>query len=134
MNNPRFKAWDKKSKVMRHVITRIDWLIDGRPIRCYWCTSEIENGVLKEGEFILLQFTGRSDKNGVELYAGDIIKHDVFVGVVKWDDDYDGFICEYINWNGRAKQIGSKIEHLWNNRKTVVIGNRFENEELLEKK
>ena len=30
-----FRVWDKTRKVMRYMITRIDWLIDGRPIRVH---------------------------------------------------------------------------------------------------
>lgn len=71
----RFRAWDKTQKVMRHVITSIDWLIDGRPIRVHWCTSEIEDGVILDFDFILFQFTGLYDHSDkpIEVYDQDVM-------------------------------------------------------------
>ena len=82
------------------------------------------------GESILMQYTGLHDKNGKEIYEGDIVKHDGFyvgdghyesgVDVVEFDDG-----C-YLGGDGELNSyeiVNKGIE---------VIGNIYENPELLD--
>ena len=62
----KFRAWDKENKVM---IYPKGILFDGRVVN-FNC------GILEPfEEYELMQFTGLYDKNGKEIYEGDIIKY-----------------------------------------------------------
>ena len=87
---------------------------------------------------IIMQYTGLHDKNGKEIYEGDIIKDlewdngNYLIGVVKWDDD------RYVVCGRGIKQTSDHIRESYNfcfsEKHFSVIGNIHENPELLEKK
>ena len=76
--------------------------------------------------FELMQYTGLHDKNGKEIYEGDIVKikyRDEDIGKVIYE--YNGFSIDVTNMNknyGRVDFVNYFME---------VIGNIYENPELL---
>lgn len=69
------------------------------------------------------QYTGLKNKNGVEIYEGDIIN----------DVDYGIMICKYINgsfvWQNIENELYIKLFNYIPNME--IIGNIYENKELL---
>ena len=73
MRQIKFRAWDKSCDKMRGISGLQD------------CFSLRSDGVCND-DYILMQFTGLTDKNGVEVFEGDVIKCDDIITVITWND------------------------------------------------
>ena len=77
--------------------------------------------------FDLMQFTGLLDKNGKEIYEGDIVNCTVFSHrIVKYNDKQASFKYYAPTLNISSEMLKSDVE-----RHDEVIGNIYENPELM---
>lgn len=131
MREIKFRVWDKEDKKMFGVT---ELQLDIHDAKVSHVAFD-ENPTASMGDWTefcdmdkieLMQYMGLNDKNGHEIYEGDIIKYDDAGGeahtqVVRYDDEMGAFGCDR----------GALMDHfncMW---EIEVLGNIYENPELL---
>ena len=120
---PKFRAWLKNDKEMINV-DEIHWFNGELDIIGDYITF-----VRKADEIELMQSTGLCDKEGTEVFEGDILHHQIqteYTFIVKYDKDKGRWYGDGLS---RTYRIGITKEFLPYYK---VIGNIYENHELLE--
>lgn len=120
----KFRAWDKEFKEMVYVNALV---FDEQVIKATYQNGSIVKEDVKNYE--LMQSTGLRDKNGKEVFIGDIIKctrgcpHEVYL-----EKAYGG---KYIGGMPAVYLKGLLEGYAWTEAEEV-LGNIYENPELLE--
>ena len=128
---PKYRAWDKEFKEM----VQVDALVFEEQI----IKATYKNGnVVKEDlkNYILMQSTGLTDKNGKEIFEGDVVTDGYTTGDIKHHTTY-GFYMVDDKGIERWFSDGNCIEDFEKDAKTAseileIIGNIWEDGELLE--
>lgn len=122
---PKFRAWLKKEQKMDNEIDHISWLED----ELYCIGDGITYMVLVE-DLVLMQSTGLKDKNGKEIFEGDIVDFKGRKAIIKWHGAFASFIYRFIDEPQERKPKWDPLFLAY--LKLEIIGNIYENPELLE--
>lgn len=151
MRENKYRCWNKIKKIM--VYNNED---NGKDYWDGYKASDIEaiNDIFNNSKYIFMQYTGLKDKNGKEIYEGDILAYldnrkienwEVKFG--EWSCNCQDFYCSedgigwyvfgYYKYIHTTKTITEKEQErsiLRINNKCIVVGNIYEDKLLLEDK
>ena len=121
MREIKFRAWHKEKKIMGEVlgidILHKEIFFSNEDVDCY------EHTDFKDAE--LMQYTELKDKNNKEIYEGDIVIHHSKMYKIIFNAKEARFVL-------RNDEFELEIPFTNNNNKRIeVIGNIYENSELI---
>ncbi|MDQ8354610.1 YopX family protein [Enterococcus faecium] len=127
---PKFRAWYTPFK---------DKTI-GQEMKYGQAGRLITHAEMAPDKYVLMQSTGLKDKNGVGIFEGDVVSVSVRNGfdyldnkvcIVKNSIDYSGLVCATVDEDLEYQIFNTELfeEYTYE-----VIGNIYENSELLEEK
>ena len=121
----KFRAWLKKRQEMDNEIDHISWLEDE-----LYCIGDGITYMVSAEDLVLMQSTAMVDRDGRIIFEGDIVK--------MYKDVYsEPTYYEVVRHYGGAYRLESKQHgcELWlRHTDCEVVGNIYENPELLEDK
>ncbi len=129
----KFRGWDESNKVMHNDVEFIRSGIEGND----WILFKSDKRRLEDGEVLdnpyfsqqikLMQYTGLKDKNGIEIYEGDILNGfgDSVKGVIRWSNEDAAFLLSsiFLHSNSGA-MLGAEYTANFE-----VVGNIYEDEQ-----
>lgn len=125
---PKIRAWTEEGKAMYYDVYPFK---DDTLLLSY---DEIAFDEVPARDFIIMQSTGLKDKNGREIFEGDIVKYkagcNTFTEEVAYDKDFAGFGVRDANANiiFTFWQLAEDIDL----HSLEVVGNIWEDGELLD--
>ena len=125
---PKFRAWDQALNEMNYKVMVGNCDTDDENWTCPIIWIEERQDWLHFDDYeCIMQSTGLKDKNGKEIFEGDILgtKDGLLNGIIEYREDLGMFVNSLIRYNNfeRLCNVASDRE---------IIGNIYENKELLD--
>lgn len=123
----KFKVWDKKNN---------DWFdedlmfIKQNGRLCFWNMFKKKIEYFADKDYIAVFFTGLKDKNGEEIYIGNILDWNNKCTILIKEKSELGFYYEVLSQKDK-NIISFDIRFYRVEECSEIIGNKFENKELL---
>ena len=129
MREIKFRAWDRELKELRRVTLMEfpEWSVctQGPDYKYYEIGDRNSFKNEQTDRCILMQYTGLKDKNGKEIYEGDIVSIETWYGDAKvfWDEGSWWASPDYPRCNRRLLARTDEQKE--------IVGNIYENPELI---
>ncbi|MCK4023536.1 hypothetical protein HCC60_05700 [Streptococcus suis] len=129
---PKFRAWVEAEETM-HPVLSLDWSGIGDNLTVFVPMGHTSSRAVSIDNVVLMQSTGVFDKNGQEIFEGDVVvamsQGVKAIGEVK--RRIDGYWLMYPSW--QHGELWHIVENVDTGETGVeVIGNIYENPELVE--
>jgi len=107
----KFRSWDGKQMLIFDLSRDREMSIHASRLQIAWFSDCVQRG------YPIMQFTGKKDRKGVEIYESDIIMgEDNERCLVEWDNDSAGFTINGYSFDPKYFE---------------VVGNIHENKDML---
>ncbi|MBX8938496.1 YopX family protein [Enterococcus gilvus] len=125
---PKFRAWDKRKQLMREVAV-LDFNKNGNVSGIEYWKTPYDLQSIHANYINVMQSTGLKDKNGVEIFEGDVCEWHIPDMGRPEPDAMIRYVSVVEYRNGSFNLSGYLFPNV---RLIKVIGNIYENPELLE--
>jgi|SRR5699024_1529391 len=130
MRDIKFRAWDVESNEMTLPNDILEVLVSMKNEVYAMVKGRNETlGGINRDNTILMQYTGLKDRNGTEIYEGDVVEY--------YDSSIKSDVISPVSWRAPMFVVDSGLLYFKSKEANKVfdgrvIGNIFENRELLE--
>lgn len=126
MRDIKFRVWDKNSETMYKHGYKLTFWEDGS----FSVVDALTGDIKPDDNLIIMQYTGLKDKNGKEIYEGDIVECDMIYGNGSLPHMGEIVYCECGSY-ATKNLCGKTLLHNHRSGTYEIIGNIHETPELL---